>query len=455
MSLYPQTLVRKTVGRKRYRAGMAAVHLFTQPPSSEEIARQQVERFNRAWAQALQSPFYRKWAVEHQLPAAISDLGELEGWPVLTRADLRRDEDLVWEGFDRRRAYSTSGTTSDPMFLPEGEEDFYPAFGAMWSYRGAAGLKPFDSFTSVGNLHMGTMNGGGPLMFNVARRHLKDIAGNSWKINAMHRDAAYLDHELRRLLKMRPSYLVGYTSAVEALARRAAETRVLQGSGYVPRAAILSSERISEEAVRIVTDAFGTTVLSEYGAREIGVIAASTPESTWPMRTVWHHCILRADAGGRALVTTINRRSFPLINYDTGDLITPLLAGPGGTVLELGPIRGRTVDILKLPDCDGVIQSYPAMGLADSVTNESLVEGIQVVQHEGMATLLAVAPKADPVEYLARAGASLRATYPQLGRGTIRLALIDEMVSGARGKRQMMVKEEALDFGTLKTTLLN
>lgn len=452
---YPKTLVRKTVGRKRHRLGLSHTSLFATPLSAEEISREQVERFNRTWAHALTLPFYRKLAADHGLPGTISELADFSRWPVLRKDDFRRHEDLMWAGLDRGSVYSTSGTTSDPFHFPCGEKDFAAIYAAMWSYRSAAGLEPFDSFAAVGNLHTGTVNSRGPLALSVARRHLKDLLGNSWKINAMYRDPDYLDRELRRLVKMRPAYVIGYTTAVEALARRAAETGILRNRGYVPRCAILSSEYISAESARAVSEGLKTTVLSEYGSRETGVIAASTTTDIWPMRTVWHNCILQADQDGMARVTTIDGRAFPLINYEIGDLISPQKTGPGGTILELGPIRGRAADVLRLPDRKGVIQTYPAMGLADTVVYEPDVEGIQVVQHDNTATLLVLAPQIDRQEYLTRASASLRAAYPNLAPGTVRLALIDDMIAGPRGKRQLMVREGVFPAGRWGSVPLN
>lgn len=452
---YPKSLVRRTVGKSRYRLGVRDRDLFARPLNPEEIAREQVERFNRTWAHALTLPFYRKMAAEHQLPAVISDLSELQQWPVLTKQDLRRNEELMWEGMDQDLAYETSGTTSDPFRFPAGKDDIHDIYASMWSYRAAVGMEPFDSFGAFDDFHPGTATGKTQLMLNVLSRRVRDIVGNSWMFSSLEADVARLDDQLARIARMRPAYLVGRTNSMKALARRAEETGILRNADYSPQITIITSELITPECVQVVSEGLNTMVLSEYGAREIGVLAASTPEGTWPMRTVWNHCILRADEEGSALVTTIGNRAFPLINYQIGDVIDPVTTGPGGTVLELGPVKGRLADIVHLPNREGVTQPLEGVSISLAVVQLPEVHGVQLVQQEGAVTVLVVAPQIDKSEYLQSVSTSLQAAFPDLQEGTVKLALIDDMVLGARGKRALMVPEDRVNLDRLETVALN
>lgn len=431
------------------------MELFTGPLNPEEIAREQVERFNRTWAYALTLPFYRKMAAEHQLPAVISDLAELAQWPVLSKKDFRRDEELMWEGMDPDLAYETSGTTSDPFRFPAGKDDGQDIYASMWSYRAALGLRPFDSFGAFDDFHPGTATGKAQLTLNFLSRRVRDICGNSWMFSSLEADVARLDAQLSRIARMRPEYLVGRTNSMKALARRAGETGILRNADYAPKITIITSELITPECVRVVAEGLDTTVISEYGAREIGVIAASTPEGTWPMRTVWNHCILRADEESGALVTTIGDRAFPLINYQIGDVIDPVSTGPGGTVLELGPVKGRLADIVHLPNRKGVTQPLEGVSISLAVVQLPEVHGVQLVQHEGAVTVLVVAPEINKTEYVRDVSVSLKAAFPDLQEGTVKLALIDDMVPGARGKRAMMVSEDRVNLDQLETVSLN
>ncbi len=452
---YPKNLVRRTVGKTRYRSGMRDVDLFATPPNPTEIAREQVDRFNRTWAHALSLPFYQKVAAEHKLPTVISQLDELDQWPVLTKKDFRQDEDLMWAGMDRALAYETSGTTSDPIRFPMGRHDGDAIYASMWSYRGALGLQPFDSFGAFDDFHPGTVAGKAQLSRNFLSRRARDVLGNSWMFNSFETDPTRLDAQLSRIARMRPDYLVGRTNSMKVLARRAEETGILRNAGYAPRATIITSELITPDCVQVVATGLNTTVSSEYGTREIGVIAASTSEGTWPMRTVWNHSLLRVGAESCALVTTIGDRAFPLINYRIGDVIDPVSTGPGGTVLELGPVKGRLADIIHLPTRTGVTQPLEAVGISLAVVQLPEVHGVQLVQQEGAVTILVVAPGIDRSEYLRNASTSLKAAYPDLDEGTVKLALIDDMIPGARGKRALMVPEEKIDLDRLETTVLN
>ncbi|AGS35337.1 putative CapK protein [Corynebacterium maris DSM 45190] len=455
MSGYPKTLVRNTVGAGRYRRGRQDKDLFLHPPSPEEIARRQIEGFNRTWAHALMLPFYQKIAAERDLPTAITGLDELDAWPVITKDVLRAHEELLWDGMDRSRAYTTSGSTSTPFSFPADDRDFAPRYSAMWSYRAAAGLAPFDGFAAFHDIHPGSVTSRVGIQANLLKQRLKDTLNNSWMFEPLPTDESELDEQLLRLTRKRPEYLVGRTYSLNRLARRAHETGILRKADYTPRYTILTSERITEEDVRIVAEGFDTQVLSEYGSVELGVIAASLPDQTWPMRVIWHYTILRADPEGNALVTTIAERGFPLINYQLGDTIEPELTGPGGTVLELGPVKGRLVDILTLPDSDDVHHTYEGWSLAEAVLELPDVHAVQLVEHEDSVTILVVAPGIDERRYRRRAAESVQSTYPELKEGSVQLALIDEMIPSTRGKKLLMVPEHNVDLDSLNVASLN
>lgn len=452
---YPKNLVRRTVGKSRYQLGLRDKTFFADPPAPEEIAEQQVEKFNQTWARALTLPFYQKMAIEHRLPAVISQLDELELWPVITKDVLREHEDLMWQGMDRSLAYTTSGSTSTPFSFPAGKDDFGPWYSALWSYRAAAGLAPFDSFGAFHDIHPGTVTGRVGLVSNFIQRRVKDVLNNSWMFEPLPKEEEELDKQLARLARTRPDYLVGRTFSLMRLAQHAAKTGALRDANYAPRYTILTSEMITDESVQAVTEGFGTTVLSEYGSVELGVIAASLPEATWPMRVLWHKAILRTGLEDNVLVTTIAPRAFPLINYQLGDAIDPTLTGPGGTVLELGPVRGRLVDILELPDKAGVIHNYEGWSLAEAVTYQPDVRGVQLVEHENSITVLVVAPEIDRTDYIRRAAESVQVTYPELPAGSVRLTFIDSMIPSKRGKQLLMVPEDNIELDQMETVPLN
>lgn len=451
---YPKSLVRNTVGKSRYQLGLKEKSFFADPPTPEEIAERQVEKFNQTWARALKLPFYRQLAGEHRLPAVISRLDELDQWPVITKDLLREHEELVWQGMDRSRSYTTSGSTSTPFSFPAGKDDFGPWYSALWSYRATAGLAPFDSFGAFHDIHPGTVTGRVGLARNFVQRRVKDVLNNSWMFEPLPKEEEELDRQLARLARTRPEYLVGRTFSLMRLAQHANKTGALREVGYAPRYTILTSEMITDESVKAVTEGFGTTVLSEYGSVELGVIAASLPETTWPMRVLWHKAILRTGEEDNVLVTTISPRAFPLINYQLGDAIDPTLTGPGGTVLELGPVRGRLVDIIELPDRNGVRHDYEGWSLAEAVTSPD-VRGVQLVEHDDSLTVLVVAPEIDRADYLRQAAESVQVTYPELQAGSVQLAFIDSMIPSKRGKQLLMVPEDNIDLAQLETKPLN
>lgn len=153
--------------------------------------------------------------------------------------------------------------------------------------------------------------------------------------------------QIEWLRRERPSYLVTYPNALEALA-------IAHPDGP-PTDSIEGVYSISAQltaAVRArVERALGVTVGQDYGLNEIGIVACRCDAGRYHIHA--EHCLTEIvhDDGrpcapgetGKLLVTGLRNLAMPLVRYDTGD-VAEAVEGPcacGRTLPSFGRILGR------------------------------------------------------------------------------------------------------------------
>jgi len=207
--------------------------------------------------------------------------------------------------------------------------------------------------------------------------------------------------ELNRFL---PRVLVGYASALQALAAEQLAGRL----AISPQAVMSASEVLSEHAAREITRAWGTAPFDVYAATETAGIASPC---TFHNSHVYEDLVVvepvdenglpvpQGTLGARILVTVLFSRTLPLIRYEMSDRV-----GIGGrgcpcgrSFALLAGIEGRIEDVLYLPGQAGTVPIHPNVfhNLLDDVS----IAGWQVVQEDtGLRVLLAGVASSASVE---------------------------------------------------------
>jgi phenylacetate-CoA ligase len=156
------------------------------------------------------------------------------------------------------------------------------------------------------------------------------------------------------LLASNARFIVGYSHALDALARanadRAADFKALRFKGVIAAAEALPMH----DSRSVIEDTFGTTLTMEYGSVETNLIAHSAPDGLF--HVFWHHYLLeyRADEAGsdvsEVLVTALYPRCTPLFRYRIGDRFR--LGGgrrSGISVLSFAEVGGRSNQFVEVP----------------------------------------------------------------------------------------------------------
>ena len=150
-------------------------------------------------------------------------------------------------------------------------------------------------------------------------------ARNEHLLNAFMMDRRQASAFLGEISEIRPVFLRGYVSALEALAQAQAEERHPISVGAVSTTA----EMVTAQQRRAIEEAFGCRVFDQYGCGECMAIAYEC-EAHSGLHNCAEHCLLEivdsrgrpveGDETGEVVITDLDNLAMPFIRYKNGDL---------------------------------------------------------------------------------------------------------------------------------------
>ncbi len=289
-------------------------------------------------------PYYRtawNWAGVH--PDDVKSLEDLEAFPILTKADIRRHERaLISSEFDvsKLRVKRTSGSTGVPLniYIDEPAVQWKTACtlrSDQWS-----GWRLGQRVAKVWG--------------NPEYRHfgLKGRLRNFFFDRAVYLDTLNLNDEriaefAARIRRQRPGLIFGHAHSLYLLACSLKKSRVMD---VRPNGIISTAMLLHDWQRAVIEKVFGCPVTNRYGCEEVSLIASECEE---------HHGLhVNADSVytevmscGKLLVTDLSNRAMPLIRYQIGDVVVPsqrcCKCGRGLPLIER--IDGRDADYVLTP----------------------------------------------------------------------------------------------------------
>ena len=240
-----------TLYRSRLEALRRQQPRYAVEPRGDEIRRLQLERLNSVWGHCLEhSPFYRRWAEEHELPRELADLSALREFPELTKARLREHADEVFEAGRVRSSVLTGGSTGAPVRYPWSPADAETAFANMYTGRGWWGIQPFDAQVAFWG-HGHAFGTDWKPHIRAARRGIGYLTSNTVRLSAYEVGPEAMSSQWRLLRRLRPAYLYGYTSAIYRFAKYL-ETNSLPAPFDSPlKGVIMTSETVTANDVSL------------------------------------------------------------------------------------------------------------------------------------------------------------------------------------------------------------
>ncbi len=417
---------------------------YETPRTEAERRAWHLEQLNHRWAHATaQIPHYRELVRSGRVPRTFGSVQEfVETVPATTRTDVQQDLPARVDPARPAELKRTSGgSTAQPVTTPAWKSE--PAYTRLntWMARGWYGIRPSSRLALIwGHSHL--LGSGWRGRVNGLIRQSKDAACGYLRLSAYDLSVAHLEAMRQRLETFRPEYIVGYSAALDALAR-AHEGRDL--SHLKVRAVIATGEGFpAEDSSERLQALFNCPVAMEYGAVETYVMAHQHPEGAY--RTFWRSYFLEAvepgTAGGAVLrVTSLYPRAFPLFRYEIGDEVETCDEEDGYGVSRLKRVIGRCNDFITLPDGERIHSITLFAAVSQSIRESGTgILRFQIVQSPGATALHVVpAPNATGERVIETLRARLRAAHPRLAR--LHVQAVAELQQSLAGKTPTILKK--------------
>jgi phenylacetate-CoA ligase len=403
-----------------------------------------------------ETPYYRELFGESGLdPAGLRTLDDLGQLRISTRQQLREafPERVVAASVPaaQRLPRRTSGSTGTPFSFFVDRADLDSWVGSHLFFFGDwAGAKVWhNQLLIAGGAGWSLREVGLPTPLTWARRRFR--LGQRERLNALEVTTAELAASVRAL-GPQPYFIWAYPSAMTRLAGRLlAEGRELSTD---PRVVICSGEALTTANAAIIGQVLKCPVVNYYTAWEMTSLAQSCPDQPELLHVNSERAIVRlvradgrsAAVGepGRVIVTNLQNRVMPFLNYELGDWATA--SGPcpcGRGFPTLSRLEGRLGEALRTPDGRVIGPSALCNWLTGRFPVHGKVAEFQAVQPALDRIVLRVVTTPD---FSAEFAAELRRQFGELVGSSVRseLETVSEIEHEASGKR-LLIKSELGD----------
>jgi phenylacetate-CoA ligase len=289
-------------------------------------------------------PYYRAaWERADVHPDDVKTLEDLEAFPILTKADIRRHERaLIASGFDRSklRLKRTSGSTGVPLNIYIDE----PA--VQWKTACTIRSDEWSGYRLGQRV--------AKVWGNPEYRHfgLKGRLRNFFFDRAVYLDTLNLNDDriaefAVRIRRHRPGLIFGHAHSLYLLACSFKKSRV---TDVRPNGIISTAMLLHDWQRAVIEKVFGCPVTNRYGCEEVSLIASECEQHNG-LHVNADSLYTEVPACGKMLVTDLSNRAMPLIRYQIGDVVVPsnrrCKCGRGLPLIER--VEGREADYVLTP----------------------------------------------------------------------------------------------------------
>ncbi len=282
-----------------------------------QITKIQIDSFNIIWNYALKNiEFYSDYAFANKLPNKIKDLDELNQFPTTTKNQLI-------DFFSENKKYlrdsiKTGGSSGKPAEFPFNGQDQQSSYLRTYLGRSRLEINPFDKTALVwGHSHLFEKNLIGSLKYFY--RRLKDYQLNIVRLSAYNLSNPSLDQYLKIISLRKIKFLIGYTSCIRRLSERILESDISYNFDHI-KSIVITAENVDKNDIEVIERAFKSKCHIEYGTAEAGVLGYSSNSDKF-VHLFWDDYIFQTSSSNNLIITSIYDRYFPLIRYDTEDLV--------------------------------------------------------------------------------------------------------------------------------------
>lgn len=328
-------------------------------------------------------PFYKE--MFRNLGYNANDIKQIDDFrkiPFLTKELLREHaNEILPSGEDRSKIiqYNTGGSTGIPLpiFKKRIDDTIEEAF--MSSQWARVGYKPKDSRVII----RGEV---------IANKQLWKFhpSSNSWLFSSYHLSQEYIPQMVNMLNVIKPKFLHVYPSSLWVFANLIRDYDLKLS--FVPKAILCGSEKLFDHQRKLFKEVFGCSSYSWLGLAEQTILAGECEYNTDLHIFPQHSFIELIDDSGIAITkpgitghivgTNLNRYSFPLIRYISGDM-AQYAEGPckcGRHFKRFKQVEGRVQNMVI--SLDGRIIPLTALVFGQHLQAFNKIEKMQMEQFE-------------------------------------------------------------------------
>ena len=336
----------------------------------KELEKYQLKQLQELVAAAyIASPYYKKSFDKVGVkPSDIKYLEDVKKLPIITKSELLEFNKQIHTDLKFSKTFfaNTSGSSGESLKFKRDESA--DSFNRAAIFRGYSwyNVEPWEC-----NGYFWGFNFSKKEKLKVA---VLDALQNRFRLFDYQKSA--VKSFLRKLQKA--SYLHGYSSMIYETAKM-----INQNEYQKPRNLKMikgTSEKIYESYQEEVKKAYGTKIISEYGATESGIIAFECPHGNMHINM---EGVLVEEIDTEIVVTNLQMKSFPIIRYKLGDYIklSDETCACGRHHKIIDEVTGRIGATVY-----GKIQTYPSLYYYYIFKNLAKKEGLfltyQVVQNK-------------------------------------------------------------------------
>jgi phenylacetate-CoA ligase len=407
--------------------------------SAAERSAIQLDRLNAEWARVVATTdHFGALARTAQVPVKFASLEEFANTVPITTRQLVQQQGSAMTSRSKPpdMVRMTGGSTSAPIQFPAWKSEYLATRHDMWCGRGWYGVDPGSRLYLLwGHSHL--LGTGASAWIRARRLELSDRLLGYRRFSAYDLQPTRMRRAADDLLAFRPDYVIGYSVALDLMARANADRKAaLREIGL--RVVVGTAESFpSQDSREILGDTFDCPVAMEYGSVETGVLAHTHP--TGGYRVFWRNNLVEAVGEGprqRLLFTSLYPRAFPLVRYEIGDEVERAADRTDDTVglAAFDRVVGRCNDYVLLKDGFTVHSEV----FSHAIRPCTAVRGFQVLQ-EGddirirytSADVLAADQSSGILSRLAK-------VHPALG--TISLVRVESLDQTVAGKTRMIIR---------------
>lgn len=300
------------------------------------------------------SSYYNSFAHEIYKIADLTDpLSGIVLLPLMNKLIVkeRYGEIPIFDG-SRRYRFSSSGTTGVSLHVFLTQYAYQREYAFRWKYLSVGGASRGDRFVYfLGNEIMPQASMKGPY-------YIYDYTQSCAYFSIFHLSLDSIRSYVEEFNRIAPKYIKGYPSAIYSYVRLAKSRGLISR----PVTAIYTASEVLHDSHRLeIEEYFSAPIYQWYGQVETTVNIHECTQRRLHVKEEYGYLEILDDAGfpatpgvaGKAYGTGWGNTAFPLVRYDTGDMMVwdknqSCICGMSGRIIER--IIGRDEDVIVTPD---------------------------------------------------------------------------------------------------------